>query len=71
MSRFDETLIVTIMQIIIRVSLTYLLVGRFVVQAVAIATATGWAILVILSSIWQFMHMKNLEKYGVRRAEES
>lgn len=37
MSRFDETLIVTIMQIIIRVSLTYLLVGRFVVQAVAIA----------------------------------
>lgn len=67
MSRFDETLIVTIMQIIIRVSLTYLLVGRFVVQAVAIATATGWATLVILSSIWQFMHMKNLEKYGVKK----
>ena len=64
MGRFDETLLVTVLQITIRVVLSYLLVGRFCVQAVAIAMCTGWSSLVILSGIWQALHMRRLGKEG-------
>ncbi len=62
MGRFDETLLVTVMQIVIRVIMTYLLVPYFQVKAVAIAMCTGWSSLVLISGIWQILHMRSLEK---------
>lgn len=58
--RFDETLLVTVLQITIRVILTYALVGTFRIQAVAIAMCSGWGSLVILSGIWQKRHLGRL-----------
>lgn len=65
MGRFDETLLVTVLQISIRVVLTYLLVGTFQVQAVAIAMVSGWSSLVIISGIWQIVHMRRLGKVDI------
>ncbi|MCI8514563.1 MAG: MATE family efflux transporter [Lachnospiraceae bacterium] len=58
--RFDETLLVTVLQITIRVILTYMLVEAFRIQAVAIAMCCGWSGLVVLSGIWQKRHLGRL-----------
>lgn len=67
MGRFDETLLVTVLQITIRVVLTYALVDVFQIQAVAIAMCTGWGSLVILSGIWQKKHLEKLLAKGAAK----
>ena len=45
------TLFATVVQIPIRVAVTYLLLGRFGVQAVAIGTAIGWCFMILYQLI--------------------
>ncbi len=49
--RLMITLFATVVQIPIRVAVTYLLLGRFGVQAVAIGTAIGWCFMILYQLI--------------------
>lgn len=63
---FQTTMLVSLLQIIVRVSLSFLLVPRMGIPAIAHATGIGWAMVFVGMSLYSWHRLKGLERVKVK-----